>query len=72
MITPFQQVNNNLTDQSPNVITLRSFNEIVTAPPDFAYRGTAQMPIAKTIQSSNFIKGVQGWKLDSNGTTEIH
>ena len=70
MINPFN--NPNITDQSPNVIATQTFNELVTPPADLAYRGVAMMPVARTIQSANFIKGVQGWKLDSNGTTEIH
>ena len=59
-------------DRGRNPIQSQSFQDTVTPPNDFNYRGSGMMPIARTIQSANYVKGVKGWKLDSNGTTEIN
>lgn len=34
-------------------------------------RGTSKSPVASSYQSQNYVQGVSGWKLNSNGEVEI-
>jgi hypothetical protein len=62
----------NTVDVSNNPIQVKTFQQTIGAPQDLNYQGVAMMPIARTIQSPNYVKGVRGWRIDSNGTSEFH
>lgn len=63
---------NQTQDWGSEPIQTKKFSELVVAPGDFAYRGSAFGPVAKSLQSQNYKAGVAGWKLDPNGTSEFN
>ena len=63
---------NETSDLGSTPITPKKFSELVVSPENFAYRGSAFGPVAKSLQSQNYKAGVTGWKLSPNGTSEFN
>ena len=64
--------NQNTIEASKTPIQPKKFWDVITPPSDLNYQGVAMQPISRTIQSPNYVKGVKGWRIDSNGTSEFH
>lgn len=61
-----------LVDAAPNVVEPKTWGETVTQDGGLSQVGSGLSAVAKPLQSTNFVSGATGWRINSNGDAEFN